>query len=161
MSAKRSTKASGADTRTRQATPLTGRRETNGASTSATPRSGTRQSEQSSGSAQVSPACSQADATSSQGQCSCAKTLTEAKSKKTRQAKNLERTRSTEIRFRALSEMSSEPSTIKARQGCEPPILGLPEPQTVKSNTMTRSRFGTTTSFTRSCSGCGRYVSRL
>ncbi len=161
MSAKRSTKASGADTRTRQATPLTGRRETNGASTSATPRSGTRQSEQSSGSAQVSPACSQADATSSQGQWSCAKTLTEAKSKKARQAKNLERAKNTGSRFRALSEMSSEPSKVKASQGDIPPLLYISEPQTVKSNTMTRSRFGTTTSFTRSCSGCGRYVSRL
>jgi hypothetical protein len=35
-------------------------------------------------------------------------------------------------------------------------IDSTPTNQTVKSNTMTRSRFGTTTSFTRSCSGCGR-----
>lgn len=72
-----------------------------GESPKTTGAEGTKQSEQSSGWAQASPACSQSAVTSSQWQCSTANTPTVANSSRARQAKSLERAKTTAFRFRA------------------------------------------------------------
>jgi hypothetical protein len=79
-----------------------------GESPETTGAEGTKQSEQSSGWAQASPACSQSAVTSSQWQCSTANTPTVANISRARQAKSLERAKTTAFRFRAVWPKSSE-----------------------------------------------------
>ena len=72
-----------------------------GESPKTTGAEGTKQSEQSSVWAQASPACSQSAETSSQWQCSTANTPTVANISRARQAKSLERAKTTAFRLRA------------------------------------------------------------